>query len=178
MKNKKALLVGRFQPFHEGHLYAVRYILRNYDSLIIAIGSSQEDYTDRNPLTLSERVEMIERVFRQKGIPRKQYTIVPIPDINTNSLWPSYVAKKVGKFDIVMTANPFTKLLFEDNGYAVDFHPQFKRKIYSGTAIRNRILRGKSWDMLVPASAFVYLQKKDLRNRLQKISESDNLYSK
>jgi len=178
MKNKKALFIGRFQPFHEGHLYAVRYILRHYGYLVIAIGSSQEDYTSKNPLTEKERIEMLEKVFRQIGLPKKNYKIVSIPDINTNSIWPAYVAKKVGRFDIIVTASPFTKLLFEDAKYPVDFHPLLKRKFYSGTEIRNRILRNKSWDMLVPASVFVYLQKLDLKNRLQKIIETDNPYLK
>lgn len=174
--NKTALFIGRFQPFHEGHLFAVRYILRNYNFITIVIGSSQEDYTPHNPLTQRERIEMIERVFRQKGITRKQYKIISAPDISTNSLWPKYIAKKAGRFDIVVTASPFTKLLFEDAGYIVDLHPQLKRNIYSGTLIRNRILRGKHWYMLVPASVFVYLQKTDLKNRLQGISETDNPY--
>ncbi|MDD5731541.1 MAG: nicotinamide-nucleotide adenylyltransferase [Patescibacteria group bacterium] len=176
MANKKALFIGRFQPYHLGHLYAVRYLLKRYGYLIIAIGSSQEDYTARNPLTEKERIEMLEKVFRQIGLTKKQYKIVSIPDINTNSLWPDYVAKKTGRFDIVVTASPFTKLLFEDAGYMVDFHPLLRRKFYSGTEIRNRILRNKDWDMLVSASVFVYLQKLDLKGRLKKINQTDNPY--
>jgi len=178
LKTKKALFIGRFQPFHMGHLYAVRHILKKYGYLIIAIGSSQEDYTIRNPLTEYERIEMIERVFRQKGLSKKQYKIIPVRDINTNSIWPDYVANKVGKFGTVVTASPFTKLLFEDANYVVDFHPLLKRRLYSGTEIRNRVLRNKDWDLLVPASIFVYLQKIDLKYRLQKISETDNKYLK
>lgn len=176
--NKKALFVGRFQPFHMGHLYAVRHALKKYGYLIIVIGSPQEDYTFRNPLTEHERIEMIDRVFQHKGISKKQYKIVSVPDIDTNSIWPHYVAEKVGKFDTVITASPFTKLLFEDAGYAVDFHPMLKRKLYSGTEIRNRILKDRNWDLLVPASVFVYLKKMNLRYRLQEISDTDNPYLK
>jgi len=175
-KDKKALFIGRFQPFHEGHLFAARYILRNYGFLIIVIGSSQEDYTARNPLTEKERIEMIERLFGQKGISKKQYKIITAPDISTNSLWSKYIAKKVGRFDVVVTASPFTKILFEDAGHIVDSHPLLKRKLYSGTEIRNKILRGKHWYMTVPASVFVYLQKIDLKSRLQSVSETDNPY--
>ena len=177
-RNKKALFIGRFQPFHAGHLYAVRYILRNYGFLTIAIGSTQEDYTMQNPLAEYERTEMLEKVFRQIGLSKKQYKIISAPDIDTNSLWPDYIAKKAGKFDIVVTASPFTQLLFEDAGYTVDFHPLLLRRSYSGTEIRNRILRNKNWDMLVPASVFVYLQKIDLKYRLQKIIETNNPYLK
>jgi nicotinamide-nucleotide adenylyltransferase len=176
MKNKRALFIGRFQPFHMGHLYVVRHILRTYDQIVVAVCTTQEDFTSRNPLTEKERIEMLEKVFRQIGLFQKQYKIVSVPDINTNSLWPNYLAKKVGSFDTVVTASPFTKLLFEYEKYDVEYHALFKRKFYSGTEIRNRILSNREWDFLVPASVFVYLQKIDLKNRLEKISESDNPY--
>ncbi|MEM3596417.1 MAG: adenylyltransferase/cytidyltransferase family protein, partial [Candidatus Bathyarchaeia archaeon] len=53
------LYVGRFQPFHLGHLEVVRSILNRADELIIAIGSSQYSHTRRNPFTAGERVTMI-----------------------------------------------------------------------------------------------------------------------
>ncbi|MEM3816353.1 MAG: adenylyltransferase/cytidyltransferase family protein, partial [Candidatus Bathyarchaeia archaeon] len=34
----RALYVGRFQPFHLGHLEAVRYILNNAAELVIVVG--------------------------------------------------------------------------------------------------------------------------------------------
>ncbi|MEM2915309.1 MAG: adenylyltransferase/cytidyltransferase family protein, partial [Candidatus Bathyarchaeia archaeon] len=57
--SSRALYVGRFQPFHLGHLEAVKYMLRNSKEVIIVIGSAQESHTLTNPFTAGERVYMI-----------------------------------------------------------------------------------------------------------------------
>jgi cytidyltransferase-like protein len=40
-----AIFVGRFQPFHKGHLKAIRWILKREKEIFIVIGSSQESFT-------------------------------------------------------------------------------------------------------------------------------------
>lgn len=176
MKSKKALFIGRFQPFHMGHLHVLRHILRDYTHVVIAVGSTQEDYTEKNPLTEKERVVMIERLFKQIGLSKSSYKVVSVPDINTNSLWPDYVARKCGKFDYAVTASPLNKLLFRDSGYRVESYPIYQRRLFSGAEIRGRMLAGKDWAMLVPASVLVFLNEIDLQNRVKKIASSDNPY--
>ncbi|MBI5133324.1 MAG: adenylyltransferase/cytidyltransferase family protein, partial [Thaumarchaeota archaeon] len=41
---KHGLLVGRFQPFHNGHLHAVKFALTKVEMLWIAIGSADKSY--------------------------------------------------------------------------------------------------------------------------------------
>jgi len=38
-KSKIALFIGKFQPFHKGHLFALRQVLKKFDKVIIGIGS-------------------------------------------------------------------------------------------------------------------------------------------
>jgi nicotinamide-nucleotide adenylyltransferase len=73
----KALLIGRFQPFHKGHLQVIKKILGEVDSLIIVIGSSQHKNNLENPLSADEREEMIKRVLEQEGL--KNYAIFQVP---------------------------------------------------------------------------------------------------
>ncbi|HRY59848.1 MAG TPA: nicotinamide-nucleotide adenylyltransferase [Patescibacteria group bacterium] len=175
-KNKKCLIVGRFQPFHNGHLYVVQKCLENFKKVIIGVGSSQDDYTLKNPMTFYEREEMIERFFSSHKIKKTRYSIISLPDIATNSLWADYVAKRVGKFDEVVTASPFTKLLFMDSGYRVSEHSLYQRKKYSGTEIRNRILKHKNWEALVPLSTYTYLNKCGIPDRIRELLSTDNPY--
>ncbi|MBP7820288.1 MAG: adenylyltransferase/cytidyltransferase family protein, partial [Candidatus Methanofastidiosum sp.] len=51
----RALYIGRFQPFHLGHLHVVKLILNSSKEIIIAIGSSQVSHTIQNPFTAGER---------------------------------------------------------------------------------------------------------------------------
>ena len=53
------LLIGRFQPFHLGHLDAVLFGLSRTENLFIGIGSSNKSNERRNPFSAEERREMI-----------------------------------------------------------------------------------------------------------------------
>ncbi len=57
LRNKEltALLIGRFQPFHNGHLEVVKTISKKCDRMIIGIGSAQLSHTFENPFTAGER---------------------------------------------------------------------------------------------------------------------------
>ena len=55
----RALFVGRFQPFHYGHLRALAIILQEVEELIIVVGSAQMSHETDNPFTAGERLEMI-----------------------------------------------------------------------------------------------------------------------
>ena len=57
---KRGLFLGRFQPFHLGHLDVIKQALKMVDELVIVIGSAQYSHTFENPFTDSEREEMIE----------------------------------------------------------------------------------------------------------------------
>ena len=53
------VFIGRFQPFHLGHLSVVKAGLDQAEQLIILSGSSHRPRSVRNPWTADERAEMI-----------------------------------------------------------------------------------------------------------------------
>ena len=53
----RGLMMGRFQPFHLGHLDLVRQILKQCDEIVIAVTSSQFNYLEKDPFTAGERIE-------------------------------------------------------------------------------------------------------------------------
>ena len=96
MKNKTGLYIGRFQPFHNGHMYMVREALKNCDHLIIAIGSAQEARTEKNPFTNMERSLAI--ACSIPLVDADRVTIVSINDRKNkadNSSWGEYLLKEV-----------------------------------------------------------------------------------
>ena len=52
-------LIGRFQPFHLGHLEAIKFALAKVEHLHVGIGSSNKSHEERNPFTADERKKMI-----------------------------------------------------------------------------------------------------------------------
>ena len=65
---KRILFIGRFQPFHLGHLSVVKDIVARNDvgEIIIGVGSSQYDNTEENPYSYEIREEMINRILHKK----------------------------------------------------------------------------------------------------------------
>ena len=73
------LLIGRFQPFHLGHLDAVLFGLSRTENLFIGIGSSNKSNERKNPFSAEERREMITFIYRAKSI-TDRIKIFDIPD--------------------------------------------------------------------------------------------------
>jgi len=144
----RSLLIGRFQPFHNGHAKLVKYAVDKYGEVVIAIGSAYDSYTIRNPFTAGERYLMIHTALEEAGIGR--YYIIPVPDINRYGIYAGHVAEMSPKFDVVLSNNPLIKEIFEKDGFNVEGTPMFEREIYSGTEIRRRIAAGEEWRQLVP----------------------------
>ena len=144
------LLVGRFQPFHLGHLEAVRYALKRVDYLYVAVGSAQRSHERDNPFTAGERITMIKSALDGNAVDPSKWMAVPIPDADSHSLWVSSLESMVPKFDIVFTNDALTFLLFNEEGIEVRAVPYLDRQRYSATNVRDRILERKDWESLVP----------------------------
>lgn len=71
------LLVGRFQTFHKGHQKLVETGLMLCDRLLILVGSAQECGTERNPLNIETRIEMLRTVY-----PTDRVMIYAISDLS------------------------------------------------------------------------------------------------
>jgi nicotinamide-nucleotide adenylyltransferase len=148
----KALFVGRFQPFHKGHLKVIQNASKKYNEVIVGIGSSQYGSTLDNPFTADERKLMIEKSLKTTGI--ENYKIVLIPDIHNPPKWVDHVLSIVSDFDVVISNNSLTKQLFSEKGYAVKGTPVYYKNKYSGKEIRNRMIEGKKWKHLVTLETF------------------------
>lgn len=170
---KRGLFVGRFQPPHLGHIHAVKQALRECDELIIVIGSAQYSHTFENPFTAGERVEMLRRALREKGIELSKTIIIPVPDIGEHALWVSKVVSLTPPFTTVYTNNPLVQRLFEEAGYEVKQIVLFKREKEMGTIIRKKMLSGEKWEDLVPKSVAEYIKEIGGVERLRKVCEKD-----
>jgi len=165
----RALFVGRFQPLHKGHEYAINYILEREDELIIAIGSAQENFTLVNPLTCGERIEILWEYLRKRNL-LERCIVCAVPDINNNFLWPRHVMSLVPHFDIVYSGNMLVLTLFENAGVKTHRIVEINRDEYSGTIIRKKIISGEPWKHLVPKEALPILEKLGFEGRIKKLS--------
>ncbi len=172
----RALFIGRFQPFHVGHLSSIMRIKKDgFDEIVIGVGSSQESNTDKNPFTAEERREMLETVLvKHSGL---KYRIIFIPDINNNPKWVGHVESTLKEngvegVDAVYTNNPVVKELFEAAQYKV-VEPELVRDgddIIMATKIREMIAKNDAcWKMLVPKEVYEKLVKFGGIKRIKRI---------
>ncbi len=53
------IYIGRFQPFHKGHLNSIKFALKQAQKLIVVIGGAYLSPSIRGPWTVQQRIEMI-----------------------------------------------------------------------------------------------------------------------
>jgi len=172
---KRGIFVGRFQPFHNGHLAVIKNILGEVDELVIVIGSAQYSHRIDNPFTTGERLTMIHNALEEAEIPSERCWIVPVRDVHVHMLWVTEVVGYTPKFDVVYGNEPLTRRLFSEAGFKVKSVPYEKREIYSATEIRERMLKGKNWEELVPKSVAEFIKEIDGVQRLQDLNKTDKV---
>lgn len=168
----RGFYIGRFQPFHKGHLRAVKWILGREDELIIGIGSAQYSYTMRNPFTVGERIYMIWATLRNEGL-LDRVILSAVPDTDAqHSTWVSYVKTYTPPFDRAYTNDPLSQMLFRDEGIDVRPIPFFEREKYSATRIRDLIVKDDvEWMNLVPKPVAEIIIKIGGDKRIKKLAE-------
>jgi len=158
-------LIGRFQPFHLGHLEAVNFALSKVEQLYIGIGSSNKSHQPRNPFTVEERRHMILSSLDGKTL--KRVSIYDIPDLDDHSKWTQSIDEIIPNYDIVFSNDDFTHSLYQKPEKDVISVELKSREILSGTNIRKMILNEENWQDLVPDGARNILLKINAKNRLE-----------
>ena len=161
------LLIGRFQPFHLGHLDAVLFGLSRIENLFICIGSSNKSNERRNPFSAEERREMIVSSIEPSMAARLK--IFDIPDVGDHEKWTFEIDKIVPKYDVIFTNDEFTKTLFEKREMNVVPVVLKDREKFSGTNIRELIAGDKNWQDLVPQGTRKVLDNLNAKERLKNL---------
>ena len=146
-----AVVIGRFQPVHEGHQYLFKQALELADHLIVLIGSANQPRTIKNPWSLDERDRMISLVLEDNI---NRVTIKGIEDFGYNDQkWAIGVQKAVDSVtfsSLVNSSKPTTIALVgfkkdaETSGY-LEMFPQYYYEeakqdgIIDATSIREMI---------------------------------------
>lgn len=168
----RGLFIGRFQPFHKGHVKAIGWILERCDEVVIAVGSTQRSFDRTDLFTAGERVEMIREFLEARKL-ADRCIIVPVSDINNNALWVSHLSSLCPEFKVVFSNNPLVKLLFSEAGVKVVAVPLFDRNKCDGTYIRKLMLSGGRWKELVPKEVAAFIAGRKGVDRLKEVSKGD-----
>jgi len=89
---KIGIVLGRFQPFHPGHLHLLNQAFKENDFVLIAIGSAQK----ADPLSAKLRYQILSREIGSR-YPKNKFKIIKINDIDQPiEIWVKYLKQKLG----------------------------------------------------------------------------------
>jgi nicotinamide-nucleotide adenylyltransferase len=152
------LVIGRFQPFHKGHLFMIREALKIADTLVIALGSSNIS-NESNPFTFEQRKAMFDEILKHEHLKDKIRRIVPSPDFASDKQWANELIKNAGHFDLVISNNDWTCDVMQEAGYKIERIPFFEREKYQATFVRDLMKTGGDWQERVPGYIIDFLKK-------------------
>ena len=159
-EKKRALVLGRFQPLHLGHVWLFKRALDECDELVIVIGSAQESGTQENPFSAEEREKMIRAVLKEERI--KRFRIYAVEDINSDNEYVDYLTGIIGRVDCVYAGdNRLTAELFLKEGFRVILTNRFRG--ISSSEVREKMLAHKEWEELVPKAVAGFIKKENKR---------------
>lgn len=160
MSNKiqNGILIGRFQPFHEGHIHAIKVAASQVQTLYILIGSANACRSIRNPWTYPERVDMLRKRLFQDQI--SNISFFPLNDYPYNDhRWITEVRAFVNHVASPSWGNENDVVLFspmkEGNDY-LNWFPGIKSRSVpilgklNSTAIRRSLMMNR--DPSIPAT--------------------------
>jgi nicotinamide-nucleotide adenylyltransferase len=161
------LLIGRFQPFHLGHLEALQFALSKVDKLWVGLGSSNIPAEKNNPFTAEQRKEMILSSIDDSM--KERISIYFIPDVDNHIKWIEKIDTIVPKFDIIFSNDELTNHLYSKRNIQVLPIPFLNRESLSGTNIRDLIISDQKWDDLVPDGTRNFLEKTGAKEHLKNL---------
>lgn len=145
MKYPLAIFIGRFQPFHKGHLYALKQAVEHGQDVLIGIGSSEQSGTESNPWSYEVRKKMVERVVNEERLSKQVVGIVGIADTESDKEWVSSVVEIVKGLGyrvdevVVVSNNSWVTETLSEVGMAVVRQGFYQRDKLEGVKIREMI---------------------------------------
>lgn len=168
------LFIGRFQPFHKGHLATVKFALERVEQLVIVVGSAQKSHEPKNPFTAGERIRMIKESLDIDGeTDVRRILIIPVPDTDVHALWTHQVDMLVPKYDVVFANDLFTLMLFQEKGIKALEAPLYRRDEMKATEIRKRMIAEEIWEDLVPIPVSKVIKEIKGVERVKALSRRD-----
>ena len=88
-----ALLIGRFEPVHSGHIALLQEALRQAPQVIVVVGSAWQARSPKNPFTWQEREAMLQGALSEAD--RARVRVLPVRDYYNEAVWVQAVRRGV-----------------------------------------------------------------------------------
>lgn len=167
---------GRFQTFHIGHQSLIDTSIKLCDRTLILIGSAQESGTERNPLNIATRIEMLNMIYEDKDV-----NIYGLSDLtNENDIttdWGRYLLDNIKRYyykspDLMVYGNDEARSRWFDVEDIVDtseFIVNRGRIPISATMLRQLMIEDNREEWMKWVSPKLHKMYDRLRNELMSV---------
>ena len=121
-----AIYIGRFQPFHQGHLQNCIQALKQAKKLIILIGSAGIGPVPMNPWSFEERCQMILSSLPEQD--QARVTLLPIYDsLYNQTAWEKRVKKLVDDHSSITDSKALVIFAKDASSFYLDCFPEWQQ---------------------------------------------------
>lgn len=171
-----SVVIGRFQPFHNGHLALVKEAAKYSNKILILIGSAYAAPNIKNPFTFEERADVIAKSLYKENI--WNIVIQPLADFTYNDeLWVQNVQRLVSleteSNNIALVGH--TK---DESSFYLKLFPQWDtievepfHNTLSSTQIREKLFKHNALVNSVPEPVELQILKKNSTGELDIFKE-------
>ncbi|MBK2124587.1 bifunctional nicotinamide-nucleotide adenylyltransferase/Nudix hydroxylase [Fangia hongkongensis] len=149
-KYDTAVFIGRFQPFHKGHLHNIEKALKVADQLILLIGSSFRAPSIKNPFSYQDRKNMIMADLNLADVDVTRIVIEPLSDwFYDEKGWINEVLTRVEKYSAKSHKTAIVGHQKDASSYYLKCFPKWRHidvdnyKSYNATAFRKAYFEQK-----------------------------------
>lgn len=162
---KNAVVIGRFNPMHNGHLALIKKAIESVTGTVhVVLGSASKLPDFKNPLPLEKRRAVVSQVLRNLGSPR-DIQIHAMDDVSTDEQWVMNINALVN--NLTEYGDPAETAIFSGCKDTEFYEKNFVYPIeavdvgdVSATLVRTEAFLGRAdWSRNVPAeSAAAYVE--------------------
>jgi nicotinamide-nucleotide adenylyltransferase len=163
----RGLVVGRFQPLHNGHKALISKALEDCVHIVVGLGSAAAKPSLRNPFSAAERRQMVLSAFPNETA-AGQLTVIDIPDLHDPPRWVAHVLQLTGPVDKVYGNDDSTLNLFDVAGLRTVRPGLVDREKYQAKTLRMQMAEDDpSWRKAVPPPVAKLLESWQAGRRLR-----------
>jgi bifunctional NMN adenylyltransferase/nudix hydrolase len=160
-----ALVIGRFQPFHNAHAELIQQAFASAQNVIVALGSHRTAPNIKNPWTTAQREQMIRAAVPSEHAARLSFVYLRDYLYNDN-LWAAELQAQVA----AITRDEKSIVLIghrkDSSSYYLEGFPQWEfqdfpqRHALNATRLRETFLRGEpDWEKHVPPAVNAFMRE-------------------
>ncbi|MEM9171131.1 MAG: NUDIX domain-containing protein [Pseudomonadota bacterium] len=150
-----AVLLGRFQPLHKGHIETIRTALAICDHVLVVVGSAERARSVRDPWLADERCEQLRIAFSEFDTDRLLVRTLPdwlYDSTHWLSQWRALIQDAArGRRIRILQRDPHAESGLFDGLDATGWIINDTLTVASGTVIRDAMFRRGHWQDDVPS---------------------------